>query len=171
MDRGGVHLTQRGSIFNGEKWTEGSIFNGWKWTGGTFLGGSIFNVTPALIADTLNTSLVVFNEDRVKESVDAINPRGHTTKSIMLHRCGEHHNGIGRKRLTHTPPSIPPPTPPPAPPPASVYDASRHIHRIVRPFQRRPKTTEDGFKLGAKRNNVIHILANVDECNWHRWHS
>ena len=38
--RGGVHLPRlkvdRGSIYDGEKWTGGSIFNGEKWTRGPF---------------------------------------------------------------------------------------------------------------------------------------
>ena len=68
------------------------------------------DLVPALIANALNTRLVIFNEDRVKSSVDVINitPRGHTTKYIMLHICGEHYNGIQR------PPPAPPTTPPPA---------------------------------------------------------
>ena len=47
------HLTQGGSIFNGEKWTGGRFSTVENGPGGTFLGGSIFNLTPAIVRATM----------------------------------------------------------------------------------------------------------------------
>ena len=50
------------------------------------------NLAPVVTANALNTTLIILNEDRTRQTVYVINvtPQDHSATSVLLHRCGEH---------------------------------------------------------------------------------